>query len=173
MNEMNLSNWKLCPSEKLNFSGEEISAPNLNLDGWYLAKVPSTVLSTLVDNGVYKDPYFGKNLNKIPTEQFRAPWWYRTEFELSADEVNNIVHLSFNGINYKANIWLNGILIADAKIVSGAYRRFKFNISEVVNSDKNFLAAILVNDRSLNRNAFDSRLSDLNIIFIGQEQHVT
>ncbi len=148
MNEMNLSNWNLCSSKKLNYSGAEISAPNLNLDGWYSAKVPSTVLSTLVNNGVYKDPYFGKNLNEIPTEQFRFPWWYRTEFELSDNDVDNIIHLSFGGINYKANIWLNGNLISDTKTVTGAYRRFNFNISEVVNLGKNFLAVEVIPPRA-------------------------
>jgi exo-1,4-beta-D-glucosaminidase len=144
MNEIKLSDWKLCSSEKLNYSGVEISAPNVNLNDWYSAIVPSTVLSTLVENGVYKDPYFGKNLNEIPTDQFQSPWWYRTEFELSAKEVHKIIQVSFDGINYKANIWLNGILISDTKTVNGAFRRYIFNISKAVISGKNILAVEVI-----------------------------
>ena len=144
MNELNLSNWKLYSSEKLTSKGAEISAPKFNSDGWHTAKVPSTVLSTLVSNGVYEDPYFGKNLNKIPTEQFHSPWWYRTEFALSEDEIDNIIHLTFGGINYKANIWINGVLLADSREVKGAYRRFKFDISKVVNLGENYLAVEVI-----------------------------
>ena len=34
-------------------------------------------LTALVEAGVYKDPFFSDNLDKIPGEQFEQPWWFR------------------------------------------------------------------------------------------------
>lgn len=144
MNKKILSNWKLCSSEKFNYKGVELSDPDIDLNDWYSVRVPSTVLSSLVKNEVYKDPYFGKDLDEIPTEQFQLPWWYRTEFDLSTEEVSNIVHISFEGINYRANIWLNGILISDTTTVNGAYRRFKFGITNAIISGKNILVVEVI-----------------------------
>ncbi|HEY2352861.1 MAG TPA: glycoside hydrolase family 2 protein, partial [Candidatus Acidoferrum sp.] len=40
--------------------------------------------------------------------------------------------LHFNGINYRANVWLNGEKIADAKDVAGTYRTFEFNVTKLL-----------------------------------------
>jgi len=140
MNELKLkNNWKLISSENVIFVGEEISNQQFDSSDWYSANVPSTVLATLVKNGVYKEPYFGTNLKDIPTAQFKSPWWYRTEFELTSDQINNVVLISFDGINYKANIWLNGSIVSDVRTVNGAFRQFKFNISDKVLEGENIL----------------------------------
>ncbi len=145
MNNIKLEkNWKLHSSENLNHDGGKISLSEFNTSDWYSAKVPSTVLATLVENGVYHNPYFGTNLKKIPTEQFKQPWWYRSEFNLDAKQSNNTVLISFDGINYKANIWINGRIIADTNTVNGAFRRFQFDISKDVAEGKNVLAVEVI-----------------------------
>ena len=48
-------------------------------NGWYNATVPGTVLTTLVDQGVYPDPYYGLNNLAIPDTLCRMDWWYRLE----------------------------------------------------------------------------------------------
>ena len=139
--EITLSdNWKIQSSESISEKGSVISSDLFLTDTWIPAKVPSTVLGTLVTNGIYKDPYFGENLKGIPTHLFKVPWWYTTRFHLNGEEAKNFVTLKFHGINYKANVWLNGGLIADKKSIDGAYRITSFNISEHIREGTNVLA---------------------------------
>ena len=106
-----------------------ISQPGLLMDRWYPATVPATVLGTLVQNNVHADLYFGDNLKNIPADDFKVSWWYRTEFPLTADPSKAAFKLEFDGINYRANIWLNGKKIADASEAYGAFRRFEFDVT--------------------------------------------
>ena len=69
--------WHLQSSTQIDAPGEKISAIGFDTTGWYPTSVPTTVLSALVKNGVYRDPYFGKNLETISYEPFRSAWWYR------------------------------------------------------------------------------------------------
>ena len=136
--------WMIRSSGEITQGGAEIATPGYRPVGWYPAEVPSTVLATLVKNGVYKDLYVGMNMAKVPTEQFRVPWWYRNEFELTAEEAEQTVLVSFDGINYKADIWLNGERVETMDAVTGAFRRFKFDISTFVKPGKNVLALKVV-----------------------------
>ena len=132
-------NWRLQSSEKVNFPGSEISTEKDISSDWFPAHVPSTVLATLVENSIYKEPYFGKNLEDIPSELFKVPWWYCTDFDLSDEQAEKTVILSLDGINYKANVWLNGKLIADKNTINGAFRRTKLHISNNIKSGRNIL----------------------------------
>jgi len=98
------------------------------------------VLGALVQAGVYKDLYVGMNMKQVPEEQFRKPWWYRTEFVLTREQASSTVLIGFEGINYRADIWLNGKKIAAKDEVSGAFRRFRFDISGYVQTGANVLA---------------------------------
>jgi len=63
----------------------------------------------LIYNEVFNDVYFGLNIDNssIPRDIFNPSWWYRTEFELTAEK--HVGHLiTLKGINYKADVWLNG-----------------------------------------------------------------
>jgi hypothetical protein len=104
------------------------------------ASVPSTVLAALVANGQCPDPYAGMNLKAIPREPFLSPWWYRTEFALTPTEAQKTVLLEFDGINYAADIWLNGRRIATADQARGAFRRFQYEVSQAVAPGANVLA---------------------------------
>jgi len=135
-----LTEWNIISSKDIEVGGNLLSAGDINIGNWYKVEVPSTVLATLVKNGVYEDPYFGMNLKDIPTEQFKVPWWYKTKFDITEDQIEHVVLLALDGINYKANIWLNGKLVADKEVVCGAYRRFQFNVSSYLQTGKNILA---------------------------------
>ncbi|MGH9601704.1 MAG: glycosyl hydrolase 2 galactose-binding domain-containing protein [Terriglobales bacterium] len=141
--------WSLQTSALVKGSGEEISSPQYRPQGWHAATVPTTVVSALVKNGVYPDPYYGKNLRSIPgtsypigenfsnlpmpsDSPFNVPWWFRTEFQVPAEYADKAVSLHFDGINYRANIWLNGKKIADAREVAGAFRRYEFDVTATV-----------------------------------------
>jgi len=143
--------WTLQSSAKIQGAGETISTAAFRAAGWYPAMVPSTVVGTLVDDGVYSDPFFGMNLRSIPgvsykmgenfsgkpmpaDSPFHVSWWYRREFA-AAPGPDGQVWLNFDGINYRANIWLNGKLIADTNQVQGAYRTYRFNITGAVSAN--------------------------------------
>ncbi len=141
MNNIKLTdNWKVQISEKIHASGAELSSQKADTDDWYRAVVPSTIMGTLVANGVYSDAYIGKNMENIPKEQFEVPWWYVTSFELTAKQADKTVQMIFDGINYKANVWLNGKQVAGSDKINGAFRHLKFNVSDLVQEGENRIA---------------------------------
>ncbi len=147
-------NWAIQSSGVVTSNGKEISTTGFKTDVWYPTSVPTTVLATLVDNKVYPDPYYGTNILNLPgaitgrrrempaDSPFLVPWWYRTEFKIPADFKGKNIWLKFHSINYKANVWLNGKLIADTTIVEGAYRLFKLNITNAALPGKNNCLAL-------------------------------
>ena len=139
--------WLIQAAAEVPCSGAEISAAGFEPEGWAPAAVPATVLAVLVGNGRCLDPYFGMNLREIATEPFQQPWWYRTEFSLSAEEAAGTVLLEFDGINYAADIWVNGRQIAASDGARGAFRRFQYDISEVTTARENVLAVKVVPPR--------------------------
>jgi exo-1,4-beta-D-glucosaminidase len=150
--------WALQSSAKTQGTGETISTTAFKAENWYSAKVPSTVVGTLVDDKVYPDPFFGMNLRSIPGTSykpgenfsnkpmpagspFKVSWWYRKEFQV-APQRDGQVWLNFDGVNYRANIWLNGKEIADSSQVEGAYRTYVFNVTDVVLAGKTNVLAV-------------------------------
>ena len=135
------SNWTIQSSSKITADGKSISQPGYQPENWYPVTMPSTVLAGLVANKVFPDPYYGTNIESLPgyyrgvkgempeKSPFRVPWWYRTVFKLPADYKGKHAWLKLQGINYQANIWLNGHLIADTTAIEGVYRLFNLDIS--------------------------------------------
>jgi len=137
--------WNIQSSAKAKGTGAEISKPGFKLESWYPAIVPSTVLGTLVQNNVYRDIFLGRNLEKVPTEPFAVSWWYRKEFTVPVSPGPAVIRLEFDGINYRANIWLNGKKVADASTVYGPYRRFAIDVTaDVKTTEKNVLAVEVI-----------------------------
>ncbi len=137
-------NWKIKSSRQVSDKGQAISTPQYKTDDWISARVPSTVLGALVAAEIIKDPYFGENLKTITHRQFAVPWWYSTVFDLDAKQADTFATLYFEGINYKANVWLNTNLIADATTINGAFRRTAFDISEYTLPGRNVLAVEVI-----------------------------
>jgi exo-1,4-beta-D-glucosaminidase len=123
--------WYLQSSEKVKATGEQISQPGFKIEGWYPAVVPSTVMGTLVQNNVYPDIFVGENLKAVPTRPFEVSWWYRREFIVVPGPGTRNVRLEFDGINYRANVWLNGKKVADADAIYGPYRRFSIDATDI------------------------------------------
>lgn len=127
--------------------GDAISQEGFQPSDWYRTSVPSTVLAALVNNNVYRDPYYGMNLRSIPgasypigknfsnlpmppDSPFNVPWWYRTSFQLPANFAGRQIWMHFGGINYRASIWLNGHQIAGPDQVVGMWRTYDFNVTD-------------------------------------------
>ncbi len=152
--------WRLQSACKIEGGGENISALGFPVDGWLSTKVPSTVLAAQVASGVFPDPYFGMNLRQIPgttypigqlfsnlpmpsDSPYRCGWWYRTEFNAQAAAgADGRYWLHFGGINYRAEIWLNGHEIADKTKVAGAYRTYDFDVTQSVNPGEDNVLAV-------------------------------
>ncbi len=132
--------WSIRSSSEVSAKPEELSKPVFDTSGWCATTVPNTVLAALVRCGVYRDPYFGKNLTTISYEPFQVSWWYRNKFDLDPATRLENVRLIFDGINYSANIFLNGKKIASADEASGAFKRFDFDITSVVRRKGNVLS---------------------------------
>ncbi|MCX6180565.1 MAG: glycoside hydrolase family 2 [Bacteroidetes bacterium] len=134
-------NWKIKSSKNTSLKGEQLSLGEKDdSSSWKNAAVPGTVLNALVQAGVYQNVYEGNNLAKIPVDQFKSSWWYTTSFELKDIATENHYQLNFDGINYRANVWLNGKLIADSAEISGAFNRFSLLIDSVAQGGSNHLA---------------------------------
>jgi exo-1,4-beta-D-glucosaminidase len=137
--------WYLQSSEKIKGTGEQISKPGFKIESWYPAIVPSTILGTLVQNNVYTDIFVGENLKSVPAAPFEVSWWYRKEFTVPTGPGLTHTQLEFDGINYRANIWLNGKRIADASTTFGAFRRFSIDVTtDVKTTEKNVLAVEVI-----------------------------
>jgi len=153
--------WAVQSSAKVSAAGEIISVPGFDASSWYKTAAPNTVFAVLVENGVYKDPFFGMNLRSAPgvsyaigsefanqempaDSPFAVPWWYRKEFEVPAPFSGKMVWMAFRGINYRADIWINGKKIAGSDQVVGAFRRYEFNVTPYVKGGAKNVVAIQV-----------------------------
>src|SRR5579859_2525559 len=140
--------WALQSSCEVKSAGAEIATPGFSTAGWHTTDVPSTVVAALVADKTYSDAYFAMNLRSFPGETyrigglfsnldmpndspFRCSWWYRTEFTLPAAYQKKSAWLHFDGINYRANVWLNGKKLGDATDIAGTFREFEFDASKL------------------------------------------
>jgi len=148
--------WAVQSSAKVTAGAAEVSAAGYEPAGWYPTTVPKTLLAVLEDNGVYSDLYYGENLKKVPgfregrwlvmpeDSPFYPAWWYRTEFEAPAAFAGKRLVLHVDGINFQANVWLNGRQVASADAVRGMFRRFEFDVDDFVRPGETNCLAIEV-----------------------------
>ncbi len=130
--------WKLEAAPKVSASGEEISKPVFATKDWLAATVPGTVLTTMIDRGVYPDPDYGLNNLAIPESLAHQDYWYRIEFNVPPETHGRRLTLTFEGVNYAAEVWLNGKRLGE---FTGAFLRGKFDVTSLISqSGKNALA---------------------------------
>jgi exo-1,4-beta-D-glucosaminidase len=153
--------WELQSSGKVHQAGAQISQPGFAADNWMHVTVPTTVVAAQVKLKLLPDPFFGMNLRHYPgmgypigsnfsnlpmprNSPYAASWWYRNAFTLPATDRGKTIWLNFKGINYRANIWLNGKQIAKATEVAGAWRTYEFNVTDVAKVGAENVLAIQV-----------------------------
>ena len=130
--------WKMISADQCRESGILISQYGYNTSSWYKIKsLPRTILAVLLDNGVYADPFYGKNLSAVP-ELFQQEWWYRKDIILPPE--NCQYWLKFAGISYRAELWINGQQVADNKTMAGHYNSFEFDITRYLKTGNNTVA---------------------------------
>jgi exo-1,4-beta-D-glucosaminidase len=160
-----LKEWHMKSSLLVKDEESALSTGKYSTEGWYKAQVPTTVLNTLIRNGVYPNPRLDLNDYLIPdaSDEFnkkhdlakysylpdkknpwKDPYWFITEFSIPKEETGKVVWLNFNGINYRADVWVNGKKIADSSAMAGMFQRFKYNITDYVNRDGNNYVAVKI-----------------------------
>ncbi len=133
--------WQMQDSAKVAAAAPIVSTAAFQPQGWYAATVPGTVLTTLVNDGVYPEPLYGENMRAIPESLNKTSYWYRTSFIVPAAYKGRHIWLHFAGINYSAEIWVNG---REAGTIRGAFIRSDVDISELVKPGRRAILAVLV-----------------------------
>ena len=133
--------WKLAVASDVSAAPEAISIDGFDTTTWMPATVPGTVLTTMIDRGRYPDPDYGLDNLDIPEKLNRQNYWYRAEFSSPGIEGRSNVSLVLDGINYHAEIWLNGQRLGQ---MTGAFERGVFQVSKLLRSDGENVLAILI-----------------------------
>ena len=140
-------NWKAKKAVDVLIDGTEITNVSFKPEGWLDAVVPGTILTTLLNNKLIPDPFFGMNNNLIPdvynTGRDHYTYWFYSEFEMPETKADQEVWLNFRGINYFADIYLNGNRV-NTKIHQGMYLREKYLVTPFIVKGKQNKLAILV-----------------------------
>jgi hypothetical protein len=149
--------WRLQRDSLVRADGEALSQPGFPDDDWMIATVPGTVLASYFNAGALPDPNFGDNQAMISDSFFYADFWYRNEFVAPSTFAGGHVWLNFDGINWKADVFLNGQKIGR---IEGAFTRSHFDVSRVVRpGGKNAIAVRVIKNAtpgSVTEKTFDS-----------------
>lgn len=158
-----LTDFQLQSSALITADGQTLSTVSYQSPVyWFPVKVPCTVLTGLVANHIYPDPYIGLNNMLIPDasdsfnkeyhlEQYsflpndlnpwKKPYWYRTTFTVPSNDKGRHFQLIFKGINYRAAVWVNGHQIADSTQMAGMFGEYSLDVSNaIIAGQKNALA---------------------------------
>jgi len=137
------SGWELRRQEGSDLAAQRVTDADLDTGDWYNATVPGTILTTLVDQGVFAEPTIGTNNLTIPESLCRSVWWYRTELDLPAEwtQDDQRLWLEFDGINKSAEVWLNGSPVGT---VCGAFTRGRFDITKALNKTGTNILAVRI-----------------------------
>ncbi len=136
-----ISGWQMQDVAKVSESAAVVAGAGYKPAGWYRATVPGTVLTTLVNNKVYPEPLYGENMRAIPESLNKTSYWYRTSFLVPAGYKGRRTWLHFGGINYSAEIWVNG---RQAGTMRGAFIRGDFDVTSFVTAGARAVVAVLV-----------------------------
>ena len=138
---LNGGHWKLQRASQVDATGEQLSSDDFDDETWVTATVPATVLTSYKNVGAIPDPNYADQWFQISESFFNSNFWYRNEFDLPADFTREHLFLNLDGINWKANIFLNGKKVARQE---GAFIRGQYDITELAKPGKNVLAVEIV-----------------------------
>ena len=132
--------WQLQRASEVKARGEQIASEKFDSRNWIPATVPGTVLTSYYNIGAVPNPNYADDVDQISESFFRSNFWYRDEFEVSHLD-GELQWLNFDGINWKANVFLNGQRLGR---IEGAFMRGKFNVTGLLRKGKNYLAVEVI-----------------------------
>ena len=139
--ELSGGNWMLQRASEVTASGEAIASADYDCQSWVPATVPGTVLASYLNIGAVPNPNYADDVDQISESFFRSNFWYRDEFEWDGLLKGEQQWLNFDGINWKANVFLNGQRLGR---IEGAFMRGRFNVTGLLRKGKNYLAVEIV-----------------------------
>lgn len=135
------NDWSLQRSSYVDEAGERVSASGFDTEGWIPAQVPGTVLGSYLAIGALPDPNYGSQQLMISDAFFTADFWYRNEFDLPAEFSGRRIWLNFDGVNWKADVFVNGNRVGQ---IDGAFIRSKYDVTDLVRVGERNVVAVLV-----------------------------
>ena len=140
--KLNLGDWQVCRASEVKADGARLSTAKYRCGAsWIPAKVPGTVLTSFVDYGAVDDPNIADNIFNVSDSYFNSDFWYRRTFRVPVDMQGRRVLLNFDGINWKADVWLNGKKIDR---IEGAFTRSRVDITPWLNHGGDNTLAVLI-----------------------------
>ncbi|MER6358404.1 exo-beta-D-glucosaminidase [Streptomyces sp. NPDC001634] len=133
-----LSGYAVQSTAKVSDSPAAVSSPGYPASGWYPAGSRSTVLAALLADGVYADPFYSTNQQKIPKSDFQVPWWFRSDFTVA--DTSERTYLDLSGVISAADVYVDGQQVATAADVTGAYTHHELDVTSLVRAGTNTVA---------------------------------
>lgn len=133
--------WKLKPQSEVGREFNLVLQNGYDASSWVDAVVPGSVFNSYVVAGLEKDPNFGDNIHKVNKAKYDCNFWYRTEFSVPAGFEKELIWLNFDGVNRKADIFLNGELLGT---LDGFMHRGRFNVTNQIKRLQSNVLAVLV-----------------------------
>lgn len=122
--------WRVQRDSLVQSGGQDLSLPGYRDADWVVATVPGTVLSSYYNAGALPDPNYGDNQLMISDSFFHADFWYRDEFTAPpVKSPDQHFWLNLDGINWKAEIYLNGARLGR---VEGGFQRGRFDVTKLL-----------------------------------------
>jgi hypothetical protein len=142
------SGWLARRANEVLHDGNNLTSAPFDANGWMKARVPGTALTTLLENNVFPAPEFSMNNNLIPDiyetgNEFYTFWFIRPfRLEMPPSDERQ-VWLNFRGINYKADVFLNGKRL-NTNTHEGMFLRQSYLITPYLKPDGDNLLAVIV-----------------------------
>src|SRR5438067_12016176 len=143
------NNWFVQSSASVTDTGAVISRPGYAHSGWLQTNIPATPLGAEFDNNLVPSPYVNENAAQIAGTCYTVstnyantawcagspygptPWWFLNQFTIPSTLAGQRIYIHFDGINYRANLWVNGTEIANSTQLVGTYTQFEYDITSV------------------------------------------
>ena len=121
--------WRVERASQVQAGGETLSQPGFADKDWMVATIPGTVLTSYLNDGAIADPNFGENQYVVSDSFFTSDFWYRDEFVSPALAPGRHAWLNFDGVNWKAEIYLNGHSLGR---IDGGFMRGRFDVTALL-----------------------------------------
>ncbi|MBR5688455.1 MAG: glycoside hydrolase family 2 [Prevotella sp.] len=123
--------WECQSSEVVGQDGAALSSGRASSAKWYPTSVPTTVMGALTANGEYQGILEKDNYRQYDKQRFLVPWLFKKSFRLDGLNDNEHVRLLFEGLDYRADIYLNGVKVASRDTIAGPFRTFAIDVTGV------------------------------------------
>ncbi len=140
------SEWRLQRASAVTGCGEVISTDEYDDSSWLPAVVPGTVLYSYIAAGAVPDPGIADNNLQISESFFNSDFWYRwtpsagSLQQIQSQEDGSLI-LSFDGINWKAEVYVNGKRIGN---IAGAFKRARFDVTDLIKGENDVIAVHII-----------------------------